>query len=81
VKRDIHDLQIWAAFKLNHRGSRHLVRARNVTARIVKGYLTSLVRYTSDGLSWREIPSVPSFPYREIVYWSDTEAVVSSTLA
>ncbi len=65
---EIQRLQAWAAFKLTPYRKRHQVRAQRVTAWIVKGQLTSPP----------EEARVPL--YREIIYWSDTQRVVSSQL-
>ncbi len=83
MKRDIHDLRVWASFKLTHYATRHLIRAKNVSAYVVKGHLRSLVRFSADGREMREIPFAEklALPYREILFWSDTEEVVSSKLA
>ena len=82
VKRDVYDLYAWAAFKLTHHTTRHLIHAKNITAHVVKGAPRSLVRYQANGLAWREVEHAEklSIPYREMLYWSDSEEVISSTL-
>jgi len=75
MKRDrIEELKAWASFKLTRYTTRHLLRAKNVTAYIVKGHLHSLER-----LDEAEAKLL-SLPYKEIVFWSDSEEVVSSIL-